>query len=157
MKELAMGLAISLLDIRRPQDRRSQIPEGACSASPGLLESNPRRRLTMSEHREHLLPDTEDISCRGAPIVGLHAGMRQRIYRRPRSAQGRALAAPPPLIRGLGAIGGVTGPVRATPLYDVETSYEQQSCDFRNATGPVSTETAAERDGSCHRCGGDGR
>ena len=34
----------------------------------------------MSEHREHLLPDTEDISCRGALIVGLHAGMRQRIY-----------------------------------------------------------------------------
>jgi hypothetical protein len=34
----------------------------------------------MSEHREHLLPDTEDISCRGALIVGLHAGLRQRIY-----------------------------------------------------------------------------
>ena len=27
---------------------------------------------------------TEDISCRGAPIVGLHADMRQRIYRWPR-------------------------------------------------------------------------
>jgi len=37
----------------------------------------------MSEHREHLLPDTEDISCRGALIVGLHADMRQRIYLRP--------------------------------------------------------------------------
>jgi hypothetical protein len=34
----------------------------------------------MSEHREDLLPDTEDISCRGAPIVGLRAGLRQRIY-----------------------------------------------------------------------------
>ena len=35
----------------------------------------------MSEHREYLLPDTEDMSCRGAAIVGLHAGWRQRIYR----------------------------------------------------------------------------
>jgi hypothetical protein len=46
----------------------------------------------MSEHREHLLPDAEDISCRGAPIVGPRAGLRQRIYRRrgggtPRSGQ----------------------------------------------------------------------
>jgi hypothetical protein len=46
-----------------------------------LLESNPWRRLTISEHRGHLLPDAEDISCRGAPTVGLHAEMRQRIYR----------------------------------------------------------------------------
>jgi hypothetical protein len=38
-------------------------PEGARSASPGLLESNPWRRLTISEHRGHLLPDTEDISA----------------------------------------------------------------------------------------------
>jgi SAM-dependent methyltransferase len=37
----------------------------------------------MSEHREHLLPDTEDISCRGALTVRLHADMRQRIYRSP--------------------------------------------------------------------------
>ena len=35
----------------------------------------------MSEHRGHLLPDTEDISCRGGPIVELRPGMRQRIYR----------------------------------------------------------------------------
>ena len=35
----------------------------------------------MSEHREHLLPDTEDIYCRGALTVGLHADMRQRFYR----------------------------------------------------------------------------
>src|SRR6202035_1264617 len=32
---------ISLLDRRRPQDWLSQTPEGARSASPGLLESNP--------------------------------------------------------------------------------------------------------------------
>ena len=66
-----------------------QGPEGARSASPGLLESNPWRRLTISEHREHLLPDTEDISCRGAPIVGRHVGMRQCIYRGPRSSRTR--------------------------------------------------------------------
>jgi len=36
----------------------------------------------MSEHREHLLPDTEDVPCRGAAIVDPDAGMRQRIYRR---------------------------------------------------------------------------
>jgi hypothetical protein len=35
----------------------------------------------MSEHREYLLPDTEDISCRGAAIVGRRGDMRQRIYR----------------------------------------------------------------------------
>jgi hypothetical protein len=35
----------------------------------------------MSEHRGHLLPDTEDISCRGGLIVGLRTGVRQRIYR----------------------------------------------------------------------------
>ena len=43
----------------------------------------------MSEHREHLLPGTEDISCRGSPTVGLHADMRQRIYRWPRSSRAR--------------------------------------------------------------------
>ena len=32
----------------------------------------------MSEHRGHLLPDAEDISCRGGLIVGLRTGMRQR-------------------------------------------------------------------------------
>jgi hypothetical protein len=63
----------------RPGRRR--IPEGARSASPGLLENNPWRRLTISEHRGHLLPDAEDVSCRGAPTVGPHAEMRQRIYR----------------------------------------------------------------------------
>src|SRR5580692_12806550 len=59
------------------------------SASPGLLESNPWRRLTMSEHRGHLLPDTEDISCRAAATVGLHAERRQRIYLWPRSSGAR--------------------------------------------------------------------
>jgi hypothetical protein len=39
----------------------------------------------MSEHREHLLPDTEDVPCRGAAIVEPNIGMRQRIYRRARS------------------------------------------------------------------------
>jgi hypothetical protein len=67
---------------------RGQIPEGARSASPGLLESDPWRRLTMSEHREHLLPDTADIFLpRGAATVGLHADRRQRIYRWPRSSR----------------------------------------------------------------------
>ena len=67
-----------------------QLPEGARSASPGLLESNPWRRLTISEHRGHLLPDTEDISLpRGALTVGLHSGTRQRICRQPRSLLAR--------------------------------------------------------------------
>jgi hypothetical protein len=70
-------------DRKRPQDLGlSQIPEGARSSSPGSLESNPWRRLTISKHREHLLPDTEDVPCRGAAIVEPNAGMRQRIYRR---------------------------------------------------------------------------
>jgi hypothetical protein len=65
----------------------SQIPEGARSSSPGLLESSPRRRLTMSEHREHLLPDAEDVACRGAVIVEPNADMEQRIYRQARSTR----------------------------------------------------------------------
>jgi hypothetical protein len=65
---------------------RALVPEGARSASPGLLEGNPWRRLTIGEHREHLLPYTEDISCRGPPSVGRDGRLRQRIYwpRRPR-------------------------------------------------------------------------
>jgi hypothetical protein len=51
---------------RHPQDWLMPDPEGARSTSPGLLESNPWRRLTISEHRGHLLPETEDIFCRAA-------------------------------------------------------------------------------------------
>jgi hypothetical protein len=77
---------IPLLDRRRPQDRADARFLGAPrSASPGWLESNPRRRLTMSEHRELLLPDAEDMCCRGALTVGLPASRQQRIYRWPRS------------------------------------------------------------------------
>ncbi len=50
----------------------------------------------MSEHREHLLPDTEDVPCRGAAIVEPNVGMRQRIYRRARS-----IRAHPPVRSGL--------------------------------------------------------
>ena len=39
----------------------------------------------MTDHREHLLSYTEDMFCRGAAIVGLRAGLRQRIYWRPSS------------------------------------------------------------------------
>jgi hypothetical protein len=78
-------------DRKRPQDLGlSQIPEGARSSSPGSLESNPWRRLTISEHREHLLPDAEDVPCRGAAIVEPNVGMRQRIYRRARSTRAPA-------------------------------------------------------------------
>jgi hypothetical protein len=45
----------------------------------------------MSEHRGHLLPCPEEISCRGAASLGLRADPRQRIYRRPRSGQCRDL------------------------------------------------------------------
>jgi hypothetical protein len=78
-------------DRKRPQDLGlGRIPEGARSSSPGSLESNPWRRLTISEHREHLLLDTEDVPCRGAAVVGPNAGMRQRICRRARSARAPA-------------------------------------------------------------------
>src|SRR6185437_11990769 len=39
----------------------------------------------------------------------------------------------------------------------VEASYAQQSGGSRNATGTTSTGSAAEPDGSCHRCSGGGR
>jgi hypothetical protein len=51
----------------------------------------------MSEHRGHLLPDTEDIFLpRGAATVGLHTGRRQRIYRSPRSSRAPRYVRLPP-------------------------------------------------------------
>jgi hypothetical protein len=82
------AVAESARGLKAPSGSRlSQIPEGARSSSPGLLESNSWRRLTISEHREHLLPYTGDVPCRGAVIVDPNAGMRQRIYQRTRSTR----------------------------------------------------------------------
>lgn len=81
----------------------------------------------MSEHREHLLSDTEGISCRGALILGRRADLRQRIYPRSRSlparrppqagarrARGDALSGPATGSKGAGGQGSGAGHLAAT-------------------------------------------
>ena len=96
-------------------------------------------------HTRHLAQDGEGLGN----VVRKHAWLLMRAeFAAPRH---RGVA---------GDVGGTRFPrarVRATPLYDGRGQLCTAIRRFRNATGTTSTGSAAERDGSCHRCGGDGR
>jgi hypothetical protein len=71
-------LVTSWTSCYRPATARPPWPSCAAGEPDWLLSSfihGIKRRP-----QDWLRPDTEDISCRGALIVGLHADMRQRIY-----------------------------------------------------------------------------